>query len=113
MGRNGFRCMPEKSGATRMNVAPTFSSWLEIWYCIPCTSETTAMTAATPIITPRTVRIERILLAPMARRAILTFSKNIGRASLRDDLAVAEVNDALCFPCHVVFVRDHDDGVAA
>src|SRR5216684_6333690 len=71
------------------------------------------MTAATPIITPRTVRIERILLAPIARRAILTFSKNIGRASLRDDLAVAEMNHALCFLCHVVLVGDQDDGVAA
>ena len=48
----------------------------EILYCIPCTSETTAMTAATPIITPRTVRIERILFAAMARSAILRFSEN-------------------------------------
>src|SRR5438067_5555258 len=98
---------------TRMNVPPMFCSCPAIWYCIPCTSETTAMTAATPIITPRTVRTDRILLAPMARRAILTFSKNIGRSSLRDDLAVAKVNDALRFLGHVVLVRDHDDGIAA
>src|SRR4051812_16176847 len=97
-----------------MKVAPTFSSCAEIWYCIPWTSETTAMTAATPIITPRTVRIDRILLAPMARRAILTFSKNIrGQLSSDDDLSVADVDDALRFLRDVVLVRDHDDRVAA
>src|SRR5437868_6702683 len=57
----------------------------DILYCMPCTSETTAMTAATPIITPNTVRTERSLLALMAVRAIFRFSVNM--KSLLHDVA--------------------------
>src|SRR3954447_15258294 len=92
-GRYGFPPVEEKSGPIRMKVAPTFSSWLEIWYCIPCTSETTATTAATPIITPRTVRTERILFAPIARRAIFTFSKNTMSAPIVLDATRSRLMD--------------------
>src|SRR5262249_37448085 len=97
----------------------------------PCTTETTAMTDATPMRTPRTVRKERSLLAQSDFRAMRTFSRSIsgrrGRccplrrrrnrdpAGLLDmvlhDLPVAEVHDAASTPRDVVLVRDEDDGV--
>ena len=46
-----------------------------IMNCIPWTSETTVMTAATPMMIPRAVRIERMVLARSAAKAILKFSK--------------------------------------
>src|SRR5437867_1561035 len=60
-----------------MNVDPMLCRSLEILYCIPWTSDTTAITDATPIITPNTVRTDRILLAKIARRAIFRFSTNM------------------------------------
>ena len=45
-----------------------------IMNCTPWTIETTAMTAATPMMIPSVVRIERILLARSARKAMRRFS---------------------------------------
>src|SRR6266851_2409050 len=79
-----------------MKLDPMLCRSLEILYCIPCTSDTTAITDATPIITPKTVRIERILLAPIARRAILRFSTNIVRC--RVPRAACRVTSARLIP---------------
>ncbi len=63
-----------------MKFDPMPCRFWEMLYCIPWTSETTAMTEATPIMMPSTVRIERSLLPQMARRAIFMFSR-----SMRDE----------------------------
>src|SRR5262249_38776594 len=64
-----------------MKVAPTpWSCWVMV-YCSPWTMETTAITAATPMMMPSVVRIERIRLARRAARAMRKFSKKTTGAS--------------------------------
>src|SRR5437867_2438341 len=91
----------------------------------PCTTETTAMTDATPMRTPRMVRKDRSLLAQMDLRAIAMFSISIsGRRGRRGplrrrrdreaagllgvilhDFPVAEVDDPARAAGDVVLVR--------
>ena len=75
--------VPRVAAASAGRDASHTSRSAEILYCSPCTSETTAMTDATPIITPSTVRMLRILLAKMARRAIFRFSRNMFYSGMR------------------------------
>src|SRR5688572_12083210 len=57
-----------------MKVAPTPSSWPVIMYCRPWTIDTTAITAATPMMMPSAVSTERIRLARRAVKATRMFS---------------------------------------
>src|SRR6185312_11174588 len=99
---------------------------------------TMAMTAPTPMMMPRAVRIDRILLRRSARRATKTVEKKrmglvdelggglgLGQAlqldfregavldgDVVDQLAVAQDEVALAEAGHVELVRDHQDGDA-
>src|SRR5690606_5657993 len=73
-----------------------------------------AMTAATPITTPRTVRKERSMLRLMARQASLAVSRNMVRLPhlqlVIGEVAIDEAQEALAIGCDVLLMRDHDDG---
>src|SRR4051812_39235692 len=107
--------------------------------CSPWTIETTAITAATPMMIPRVVRTERMALARRAASAIRKFSRKttalsgcsrgasgvaIGgsggsgggggprRRLVGDDLAVLERHLALGEGGDIGLVGDQDDGIA-
>src|SRR5262245_28576814 len=77
---------------------------------------TRAMTAATPITTPSTVRNERNMLRLMARNASFRVSKNMGHLrpmrSIRFELAIDEAQEALGVGGNVVLMCHHNDGDA-
>src|SRR3954466_1884779 len=98
-------------------------------YWRPWTIETTAITAATPMMMPRVVRIERIRLARRAVRAMRKFSRKTTDCSLPglgrgrrgvgargglvgDDLAVAQHHLAPGVLGDVRLVGDQHDSVA-
>src|SRR3954462_6919479 len=120
-------------GETAMKVAPTpWSCWVMVYWS-PWTMETTATTAATPMMIPRVVSIERIRLARRAAMAMRKFSrKTMGRSLSGDrgrgrrpigaggpggglvggDLAVAQGHLAPGVLGDVRLVGDQDHGVA-
>ena len=75
-----------------------------------------AMTAATPMTMPSSVRNERSTLRRMERSARRMVSQASGQPSalqrVRGDVAVEEANDARGVAGDVGLVRDHDDGQA-
>src|SRR6478672_10406341 len=117
---------------TAMKVAPTPWSCSVMVYWSPWTIDTTAITAATPMMIPSVVRIERIRLARRAARAMRKFSKKTtacllsgrsggGRSGcagprrrlVGDDLAVAQQHLAPGVLGDVGLVGDEDHRVAA
>src|SRR3954469_2763320 len=120
-------------GETAMKVAPTPWSCCVMVCWNPWTMETTATTAATPMMIPRVVSIERIRLARRAAMAMRKFSrKTMGRSLSGDrgrgrrpigaggpggglvggDLAVAQGHLAPGVLGDVRLVGDQDHGVA-
>src|SRR6185436_8361290 len=72
----------DRFGMTMTKVAPTpWNCWLNM-YWRPWTIETTAITAPTPMMIPKVVRIERIRLARSAEKAIRKFSTKINGLGL-------------------------------
>src|SRR4030095_12516596 len=95
--------------------------------CKPWTMETTATTAATPMMIPRVVRMERIRLARSAAMAMRKFSRKTkgalpsgdrrrggrlgpGRSRVGDDLAVAQDDLAPGVPGDVRLLREPHTG---
>ena len=78
----------------------------------PCTTETSSVTATTPMMMPSAVRKERILLSQMARTAILQAcgKLHVCRAPLKQ-VAVGNAHAAPRPLCHLCIVGDQHDGV--
>ncbi len=80
----------------------------------PCPTVTMAMTAATPITTPSTVRNERSLFRTMAMKARRIVSHSISGPRLHRlvprEMAVGEDDEPPGIGRDILFVGDHDDG---
>src|SRR5512138_2782886 len=109
---------------------PVPSIWLVMLEVAPLPIASRATTVATPITIPSMVRMDRILLARMARRAILKFSEsNIDKLLLRhnnlfrtrrarfdwmmidiirNDISIRQLEDPVRVPRDVRVVRHQD-----
>src|SRR6478735_265406 len=94
-------------------LVPSRESSAETWAVVPLPIVTNAMTAATPMTTPSTVRKERSMFRLIARSASFSVSKNMIRPpamlDLGLELAVYETQQALSVGSNIGLVRDHDD----
>ena len=101
-------------------MVPTPWSWPTIMNCSPWTIDTTAITAATPMMIPRAVSPARSLFAANAVRATRKLSRRYTGALVRlhahlvgDDLPVAQHHLAVGVAGDLGLVRDQDHRVAA
>src|SRR5262245_15130524 len=105
-------------------LVPSEEIWAWIAACEPWPTAIIAMTQATPMMMPRAVSAERILLRPIAFRATLRIVRNFSISVsssgppatsdllVVDDPAVTEHHSALGVLGDVLLMGDEDDGLA-
>src|SRR6478735_12562489 len=104
---------PNWPGRANSMFVPRRDSSDVTWAVVPLPIVTNAMTAATPMTTPRTVRKERSMLRLIARSASLSVSKNMlcppALGTLRFKLPVDKAQEPLRIGRNVWLMGHHDD----